>query len=855
MGAAASLGKDVSDDKVQVERDVKEVALSVLANEARMARSDEKIRKVKVTELFMETETCRAGLLAASTFQVRVHRLKQNRDVQREALALVTEECGSSSQLSDETAYDENKVARTRAAERRQNPQLLFEQVVREVSRSVITAAEGVGAMREVGVRVTQNFVKSAMRALSFGDAIPRLSECEDGRGRPSALSDAYSDQLAEIVKHYIRDGISLSRETILSMAKNFYRDEHNTDPSENTFGSTWFYRFLNSAGIATSLYNPQDALRLNAATVYNVRNFFERVARTATSNGFATWNPDFDANDKRSEMIIWDEEKKSRVFTFDEAKVMLAYEKGVRGVRMLVIKDEDNRRSAVTANDAFAASVMGCRNLAGASLAPYFVCTKEPNVEDGFEIPGTITDTTTGACQQAQWIRGTKKGSFDGFAFATWVKDHLAPCIPDLSPENPAMVICDGCYAHTVDEVLQICATMGILMVILPPHCTHILQGEDLYHFGVFKGAFRVERAEIEAMKQLSSSWFIKHFNNSGVAVSFGQREFWYAVKEAWKGAWTKQAVEKGLKMQGLVPFNRAPLWENYPNHERKEPQRSTPDKESQVEAAERCVERISIPGAPGLRVIARSSDLTFDVTFDGSPESFARAPLNMMKLDEVYKSLENLSNHGMNDDQLNVVKQLVRAKQEEIMKSVVTTTRKQRNTRRHDRYDEATAPAMARLLAARQKREKTKKRTHDAAQDGCDARFKDNTDDIQFLAALHKRLEDTGSLEKALTKNELMKVMRAKRIPLPQGPTADILRDKLKEVDERLYEANMECTRVVNARRPKRARQASSVDDANVRCEMTCHSNGIQVQLITDEKNAKRARKQGQVQSIDEK
>jgi hypothetical protein len=827
----------VSDDNVQVERDVKEVALSVLANEARMARSDEVIRKVKVTELFLETETCRAGLMGASTFKVRVHRLKQNLDVQREALALVNEECDSSSQLSDETAYDENEVVRTRSAERRQNPQLWFEQVVRKVSDGVITAAEGVGAMRGVDVRVTQNFVNSAMRALSFGDAIPRLSECEDRRGRPSALSNAYSDQLAKIVKHYIRDGISLSRNTILSMAKNFYRDEHNTDPSDNTFGSAWFYRFLNRAGIATSLYDPQDALRLNSATEHNVSNFFQRVARTATSNGFATWNPDFDANDKSSEMIIWDEEKKSRVFTFDEAKVQLAYEKGVRGVRMLVIKGEDNRRSAVTANDAFAASVMGCRNLAGESLAPYFVCTKEPSIEDDFEIPGTIIDTTTGACQQAQWMRGTKKGSFDGFAFATWVKDHLAPCIPDLSPENPAMVICDGCYAHTVDEVLEICATMGILMVILPPHCTHILQGEDLYHFGIFKGAFRAQRAEIEAMKQLSSSWFIKRFNNSGVAVSFGQREFWYAVKEAWKGAWTKQAVEKGFKMQGLLPFNRAPLWKNFPNHERTEPQRSPSDKASQVEAAERCVERMSIPGAPGLRVIARSSDSTFDMTFDGSPDSFARAPMNMMKLDEVYKSLvENPSNHAMNDDHLNVMKQLILEKQKDIEKSIVTTTRKQRNTRRHDRYDEATAPAMARLLEAREKREKTKKRTHKAAQDVCDARFKDNTDDIQFLAALHKRLEDTGSLEKSLTRAELMKVMRAKRIPLPQGATADVLRDKLKEVDERLYEANIECTRVANARRPKRARHASSVDDANVRCEVKYHPSGVRVQLITD-------------------
>jgi hypothetical protein len=79
-------------------------------------------------------------------------------------------------------------------------------------------------------------------------------------------------------------------------------------------------------------------------------------------------------------------------------------------------------------------------------------------------------------------------------------------------------------------------------------------------------------------------------------------------------------------------------------------------------------------------------------------------------------------------------------------------------------------------------------------------------------------------------------MKVMRAKRIPLPQGPTADILRDKLKEVDERLYEANIECTRVANARWPKRARHASSVDDANVRCEVTYHSSGVRVQLITD-------------------
>ena len=74
--APASLGKDVSGGKTKVERDAKEVTNSVLANQARMARLDEKIRKVRVSELFMEIESYRTGLMKASTFKVCVHHCK-----------------------------------------------------------------------------------------------------------------------------------------------------------------------------------------------------------------------------------------------------------------------------------------------------------------------------------------------------------------------------------------------------------------------------------------------------------------------------------------------------------------------------------------------------------------------------------------------------------------------------------------------------------------------------------------------------------------------------------------------------------------------------------------------------------
>lgn len=83
MGAVASLGKDVGDDYVQVERDVKEVALSVLANEARMARSDEKIRKVRVSGPFKKTGRYRTCQIPAPAFKVHVHLCTRKPESQR----------------------------------------------------------------------------------------------------------------------------------------------------------------------------------------------------------------------------------------------------------------------------------------------------------------------------------------------------------------------------------------------------------------------------------------------------------------------------------------------------------------------------------------------------------------------------------------------------------------------------------------------------------------------------------------------------------------------------------------------------------------------------------------------------
>ena len=62
---------------------------------------------------------------------------------------------------------------------------------------------------------------------------------------KASETTPLYTRQLAHMVKYYIRIGVRLSQKTILSCAKNFYRDEYSADPPSNALGPAWFHRFI----------------------------------------------------------------------------------------------------------------------------------------------------------------------------------------------------------------------------------------------------------------------------------------------------------------------------------------------------------------------------------------------------------------------------------------------------------------------------------------------------------------------------------------------------------------------------------------------------------------------------------
>lgn len=58
---------------------------------------------------------------------------------------------------------------------------------------------------------------------------------------------------------------------------------------------------------------------------------------------------------------------------------------------------------------------------------------------------------------------------------------------------------------SHFTLELLEYCRAIGLHIVLRPPHTTHILQGEDVVHFKVFKEMYHQSKMALLASKVLS--------------------------------------------------------------------------------------------------------------------------------------------------------------------------------------------------------------------------------------------------------------------------------------------------------------------------------------------------------------
>lgn len=158
-----------------------------------------------------------------------------------------------------------------------------------------------------------------------------------------------------------------------------------------------------------------------------------------------------------------------------------------------------------------FRCSILGARNVQGDCFAPMLVTQRDFKWKD--ECTARDTMLVNGASQTPQWAHN-EKGSFNESNFIHYLKNILAPVCPDLSPDNPIVSIVDGVKTHATPEMVKTAHGLGIRMFLLPPSCTHLLQGEDLVNFPFFKNEFNA--AKLDHLTKVTYSAFILNATQS---------------------------------------------------------------------------------------------------------------------------------------------------------------------------------------------------------------------------------------------------------------------------------------------------------------------------------------------------
>ncbi|CAH1988098.1 unnamed protein product [Acanthoscelides obtectus] len=145
--------------------------------------------------------------------------------------------------------------------------------------------------------------------------------------------------------------------------------------------------------------------------------------------------------------------------------------------------------------------------------------------------------------------LHGTTAGSKGGTSPSGWMNSQLfLPVLQHFvqnekpSKEHPKLVILDNHESHLGIATLNFAKQNGILLLTLPPHCSHKLQPLDLAVFGPFKKYYGAS----------CDRWMVNHAGKPITIYDIGS-----LVGEAFLQAFTPKNICSGFRAAGIEPFN----------------------------------------------------------------------------------------------------------------------------------------------------------------------------------------------------------------------------------------------------------------------------------------------------------
>lgn len=422
--------------------------------------------------------------------------------------------------------------------------------------------------------------------------------------GRPTKLPAQAEGKLVEAIIWLRQNRIHVAPMHVAMLAHNFSQKAGAIAQCEAPSGFTrkWVGGFLKRQekhlGLATA--ETIEDLRAFACTPKQLGRYFSCLQEALLELGWATPNPEFDpsvsydpknkTNTKCAPIII-DALKVHRIVSMDETRFTLNQAKegklAAGTKKTVVIKAESATGEArdwgeVSMNK----SDCDC-TIVGGSTAGYMALPALYIFKGAFNPitdlrDGPVTRRADGTVVNCYGTHN-EKGSMTDDIMIEWLEKCLCPMFPDLSPENPILLICDGYGCHLYLAFLKKARELGVRIILRPPHSSHVTQGEDVQggHFHTFHFHERKEKMALKSKLLLTPRRNAQNMRSSQLLRS----DIMAITKKAWMEAFAHGICVHAWQAIGIWPiFNRRPLWDM----RKREVQHQTGDRDRIADAVE---------------------------------------------------------------------------------------------------------------------------------------------------------------------------------------------------------------------------------------------------------------------------
>ncbi|XP_053403259.1 uncharacterized protein LOC128558349 [Mercenaria mercenaria] len=349
--------------------------------------------------------------------------------------------------------------------------------------------------------------------AKQFGIPITTLKDRIRGKtsvdvlksGTPPLFSQEQEAFLSQHLITMAEIGFGYTRQETINLASD-YAVHLGLREQDKPLSKQWFYNFLNRwPSIKVVKPRSLEMARARSATRPAIDQYFNELNKILTKYNL--------------------KDKPHCIYNIDEKGLSLEHKPPK------IVTGTHYKPQAVTCGKSKTVTVIGGGNAVGNQVPPFFVF---PGVR---MLPGLLegcTSGTSGTVSESGWSNTE--------VFTKYMTEHLEPHLPSRADGSKVLVLYDGHRSHVSLGLIEWAQKNGIVLFVLPPHCSHLLQPLDVSCYGPFEIAWN--HACHQHLRQ-SGGCLITRFDVCKIGC------------KAYTSSLSASNIQSAFKHCGVYPFN----------------------------------------------------------------------------------------------------------------------------------------------------------------------------------------------------------------------------------------------------------------------------------------------------------